>query len=123
MNCSICLDDFSHGADMIIFRCKHTFHYECVMGNNGLLIRKCPYCRGRIPNYPRNNDDVDLIDSPPHPPHTQVQNFNQHLNHLIVQIQSPRGTKRPYSKTGHDNYPPAKRIKLTPPVLQNNSLW
>ena len=53
--CSICLEQYMHGAPLVRLICRHTFHEECW---NEMVIRharpECPCCRGGgtvIANY------------------------------------------------------------------------
>jgi len=45
--CSICLDDFKQGENIIKLNCNHIFHYACI--NEWILIKpECPECRRDI---------------------------------------------------------------------------
>ena len=63
VDCSICLDELHDRSEVIQFRCQHKFHYHCVFNMNGIMIDRCPVCRGEIPQYPKNAT-VEQADSP-----------------------------------------------------------
>lgn len=45
-DCTICLEEFKKGTQVMIFTCKHLFHYKCAQNwfEKNLLNPKCPNC-------------------------------------------------------------------------------
>ena len=42
--CVICTDDINKGDKILMLRCKHYFHADCV--KDWLIVKlSCPYCR------------------------------------------------------------------------------
>lgn len=52
-NCTICLESFTNKEKVIVFSCKHIFHYECIKTNFLNKAFKCPNC-----NVSLKQDDV-----------------------------------------------------------------
>lgn len=42
--CSICLEKYNNGENIVLLKCKHEFHYHCIL--KWLLNSiKCPICK------------------------------------------------------------------------------
>lgn len=52
-NCTICLESFTNKEKVVVFSCKHIFHYECIKTNFLNKVFKCPNC-----NVSLKRDDV-----------------------------------------------------------------
>jgi len=51
--CPVCLDEIGHGGDLMLTRCGHTFHVDCIIETlaDG-SVRSCPICRTDIAEAP-----------------------------------------------------------------------
>ena len=48
--CSICIDNFSEGQEVIKLPCNHIFHFNCIKSHLRNYNNKCPLCRGNVIN-------------------------------------------------------------------------
>ncbi len=48
--CSICIDNFSEGQEVIKLPCNHIFHINCIKSHLRNYNNKCPLCRGNVIN-------------------------------------------------------------------------
>lgn len=48
--CSICIDNFSEGQEVIKLPCNHIFHINCIKSHLMRYNNKCPLCRGNVIN-------------------------------------------------------------------------
>lgn len=48
--CSICIDNFSEGHEIIKLPCNHLFHFNCIKSHLMSYNNKCPLCRGNVIN-------------------------------------------------------------------------
>ncbi len=48
--CSICIDNFSEGHEIIKLSCNHLFHFNCIKSHLMSYNNKCPLCRGNVIN-------------------------------------------------------------------------
>lgn len=114
MMCSVCLENFTQTQDVVIFRCAHIFHYECVLGKCGLMVRRCPYCRGTIPRFPLNPSDDEQFEEDENSSSRSNTNMDHVLRNLIPIVIGPRGIKRKYSELQNDNvfYRPHKKRRF-----------
>jgi len=48
--CSICIDNFSEGQEVIKLPCNHIFHINCIKSHLTSYNNKCPLCRGNVIN-------------------------------------------------------------------------
>jgi len=48
--CSICIDNFSEGQEVIKLPCNHIFHLNCIKSHLTNYNNKCPLCRGNVIN-------------------------------------------------------------------------
>ena len=51
--CPVCLDEIGHGGDLMLTRCGHTYHVDCLLETlaDG-SVRSCPLCRTEIAQIP-----------------------------------------------------------------------
>lgn len=67
-DCSICIDSFKKGDEVIKLRCNHMFHMKCIKSYLLKYDNKCPLCRTNVLSDEPNelnqpNDIVELIES------------------------------------------------------------
>lgn len=48
--CSICIDNFSEGQEIVKLQCNHIFHFNCIKSHLMNYNNKCPLCRGNVIN-------------------------------------------------------------------------
>jgi len=48
--CSICIDNFKEGQEVIKLPCNHIFHLNCIKSHLTSYSNKCPLCRGNVIN-------------------------------------------------------------------------
>lgn len=48
--CSICIDNFKEGQEVIKLPCNHLFHKNCIKSHLINYNDKCPLCRGNVIN-------------------------------------------------------------------------
>ena len=47
--CPVCLDEIGHGGDLMLTRCGHRFHVDCLIETlSDGSVRSCPICRTDI---------------------------------------------------------------------------
>ena len=61
-NCSICKDQFEKGNKVIILKCEHVLHSDCI--EEWVKYKsECPVCRERIDTTDSNNDSDNMVNN------------------------------------------------------------
>ena len=115
INCSICLEDYNHESLIVVTKCSHVFHFECMkkLLNENLIEPRCPNCNNHLLpeiKFPQNNEQVSRFhssqESNPHSvvnPQPPQGNSNQNqnvVNPQPVELQDRNGRNNTHQNTG-----------------------